>query len=219
MSLSVVAAGLTAVVVFIISYLLFPVNGLEVAGNRVVPDSEIRQAVPDRASLPLLNSRNLERRLKTNPWVEDASVLKNWESGIVTVEVEEHRAVLDGNVEGRRVVISQDGTRLPGVGGTSLEEVRLDEGRLKGVREAIRTLENGGVELKSIDRVGSGGVHATVEGPEGRGESRVVFADGVGEGQVRVLRGLINQRPGAAYFDLRSPQRVVVGSDRDATGA
>ena len=216
---SAVAACTTTVAVFIICYLFFPVTGLDVQGTRALPESEVRQTFPERASIPLLSSRNLERRLKSNPLVKDADVLKDWQSGIVTVKVEERQAVLDGSVGGRKIVVAQDGTKLPKTGEFSLEEVWLDESGLEEVLAGARALDEGGVSLRSIDRVDAGGVHATVEGP-GRGAGRqVVFADDIEEGQVQVLKGLINRRPEASYFDLRAPRRVVVGDASAESGA
>ncbi len=214
----IVAACITAVAVFVVCYVFFPVNGLDVRGTRAIPKSEVRQAVPERSSIPLLSSRNLERRLKANPLVKDVVVLKDWQSGIVAIEIEERRAVLDGDLGGREVVIAQDGTRLSGTGEYSLETVRLDKSQLQEVLTGVRALDKGGVALESIDRVDAGGVHATVGG-DGRGDKRrVVFAGDIGEGQVQVLKGLINRRPEASYFDLRAPRRVVVGDASDESG-
>ncbi len=71
--------------------------------------------------------------------------------------------------------------------------------------EFERVLESNGVRLDSIDEAGPGGIEATVEG------RRVVFSGDVSEGQARALKGIMSENPGAPIFDLRSPQRVVVG--------
>jgi ribosomal 50S subunit-associated protein YjgA (DUF615 family) len=101
--------------------------------------------------------------------------------------------------------LAADGTRLPGLGGADLERVELDEDLLGEVVEFARVLDSNGVRLDSIDEAGPGGIEATVEG------RRVVFSDDVGAGQARVLEGVMAEHPDAEIFDLRSPQRVVVG--------
>jgi hypothetical protein len=58
-----------------------------------------------------------------------------------------------------------------------------------------------------VDEIDAGGIAATVEG------QRVLFASAVGSGQVRALDGLFVEYPEALYFDLRSPERVVVGAE------
>jgi hypothetical protein len=203
-AISVVVALLTASAALIVSYLLFPVTGVEVKGARMFPESEAWEATPKYASLLLLNLDALERQINSNPWVKSVEMLKDWESGIVTVEVEERRAVLDGDVGGRRIVLSADGTELPGLGGAALERVGLDEVQLEEVLRIGEVLEENGVVLDSVDGIDAGGVEATVEG------RRVLFGSEVGDGQVQILKGLIEQYPEAPYFDLRSPERVVI---------
>jgi POTRA domain, FtsQ-type len=168
------------------------------------PESEARNAVPDHASLLTLNTPALERKIESNPWVKGAVVTRNWESGIVTVEVEERRAMLDAEVDGRRVILASDGTRLPGLGGEDLGRIALDEDRLGEIMEFAKTLEDSGVTLDSVDEVGAEGIEATVEG------RRVVFSGSVGEEQARALEDIMDEHPGARIFDLRSPRRVVV---------
>ncbi|HZC18865.1 MAG TPA: FtsQ-type POTRA domain-containing protein, partial [Rubrobacteraceae bacterium] len=114
-AISAAAAVFTALAAFIVSYLLFPVTGIEVRGARMFPASEAWEAVPNHVSLLSLNAEALERRIESNPWVKDAKVLKDWESGIVTVKVEERTAVIDGDLGGRRAVLAADGTELPGL--------------------------------------------------------------------------------------------------------
>ena len=198
-------AALTTVFVFVASYLTVPVTGVQVIGARMFPESEAWNAVPDRASLLTLNTRSLEKKVESNPWVKGAIVTKNWDSGIVTVEVEERRAVLDGEVDGRRVILAADGTRLPGPGGADLERVELGEDLLGEIVEFARVLGSSGVRLDSVDEAGPGGIEATVEG------RRVVFSGNVGAGQARALEEVMSEHPDAPIFDLRSPQRVVVG--------
>ena len=205
-AISAAVALLTAFAAIVVSYLLFPVTGIEVRGARMFPRSEAWEAVPNHASLLSLNAESIEWRVKSNPWVKDAKVLKDWESGIVTVEVEERKAVLDGDLDGRRVVLAMDGTELPGLGGADLKRVELDEVQLEDILKIGEVLEKNGVVLDSVDEVGAGGFEASVEG------RRVLFADSVGDGQARALVEFVAKYPEAAYFDLRSPNRVVVGT-------
>jgi hypothetical protein len=215
LAISAAAAALTTVVVFVVSYLALPVTGVQVVGARMFPESEAWNAVPERASLLTLNAASLQKKVESNPWVEGAKVTKNWESGIVTVEVEERRAVLDAEVNERRVILASDGTRLPEPGGADLERVELGEDLLGEVVEFARVLEGNDIRLDSVDEAGPGGIEATVEG------RRVVFSGEVGAGQARALEGVMSEHPDAPIFDLRSPQRVVVGgpSNGGADGA
>lgn len=203
--LSAAVAVLTAVVVYAGAYLLFPVTGLEVNGARMFPESEAWRALPDRASLLTLNADALERRIETNPWVQGAEVLKNWESGIVTVEVKERRAVLSGLLNGREVFYSADGAELPGLGGARLGRVELDAGRLDEILRIAGALREGGAGLESVDGAGAYGVTVIVDG------RRVLSSGDVGRDQARALEGIMEEHPEAPYFDLRSPGRVVVG--------
>ena len=204
-AISAAVAVLTTLSAFVISYLLYPVSGIEVRGARMFPESEAWEAVPNKASLLLLTPDILEKKIESNPWVKSARVIKDWESGIVTVEVEERKAVLDGNLGSRRVVLAADGTELPGLGGTSLKRVVLDEVQLEEILKASGMLEKNGAVFDSIDAVGAGGVEATVEG------HRVLFGGEVGDGQARALVDFVKSYPDAAYFDLRSPGRVIIG--------
>ncbi|CAA9450332.1 MAG: hypothetical protein AVDCRST_MAG78-3337 [uncultured Rubrobacteraceae bacterium] len=206
-AISGTVALLTALVALVVCYLLFPVTGVEVKGARMFPESEAWEAVPEHASLLLLNLDALERRIESNSWVKGAKVLKDRESGIVTVEVEERSAVLDGDLGGHRITLSADGTELPGLGGAVLERVVIDEVQLEEILRVGEVLEENGVALNSVDGVDAKGVEATVEG------RRVLFGGDVGYGQTRALEGLIENHPEAPYFDLRSPQRVVIGEE------
>jgi hypothetical protein len=208
--LSAAIAALTTATVFVISYLTAPVAGVQVIGARMFPELEAWNAIPNRASLLTINAATLQEKIESNPWVEGAVVTKNWDSGIVTVQVEERRAVLDAEVDGRRTILAADGTRLPGLGGADLERVELDEDLLGEVVEFARVLDSNGVRLDSIDEAGPGGIEATVEG------RRVVFSGDISDGQARVLEGVMAEHPGAEIFDLRSPQRVVVGGSPSA---
>lgn len=210
-ALSLAVAALTTVTIVLVAYLAAPIAGVRVEGARMFPESEAWEAVPEHASLLTFNTKMLEEKINTNPWVESVEVSKDWESGIVTVEVQERRAVLDGHVGGRRVILAADGTRLPGLGGESLERVELGEDQLEDVVRAGGILTENGLTLASVDGAGPGGIEATVEG------RRVIFSDGVGEDQARALRGVMARHPDAPLFDLRSPDRVVVGGD-EASG-
>ena len=205
-AISATVAVVTTLAAFAVCYLLFPVTGIEVHGARMFSQSEAWEAVPYYASLLSLNAEALERRVESNPWVKDAKVIKDWESGIVTVEVEERRAVLDGDLGGRRVVLAADGTELPGLGKASLKRVELDEAQLEEIMRISEVLEENGVTLDSVDGVGAGGFEATVE------SYPVLFTGEVGETQAQVLADLAEKHPESAYFDLRSPNRIVVGT-------
>jgi POTRA domain, FtsQ-type len=204
-SISAAVAVLTTVAILLVAYLVAPVAGLRVEGARMFPETEAWNAVPEHASLLTLNAEMLERRVESNPWVEGAEVSKNWESGIVTVQVEERRAVLDGEVNGRRVILTADGRELPGLGGADLRKVELDEDQLGEIVEFGRVLKGNGVTLDSVDEVGPGGIEVTVKG------RRVIFSGSVGDGQVRALQDVMRWHPEAPIFDLRSAERVVVG--------
>ena len=207
-------AALTTTTVVVLSYLTLPVTGVQVAGAHMFPESMASSAVPARASLLTLNTASLEKEIESNPWVKRAVVTRDWESGIVTVHVEERHAILDAEVDGRRVILAEDGTRLPGLGGASLRRVELDEDQLGEILEFARVLKRNGVGLDSVDEAGPGGIEASVEG------RRVVFSGSVAGGQARALEGVMSEHPEAWIFDLRSPERVVVGvpSNRGAGG-
>ena len=198
-------AVLTTLAILFVAYLVAPVTGIRVEGARMYPETEAWNAVPEHASLLTLNAKMLERRVESNPWVKGAEVSKNWESGIVTIQVKERRPVLDGEVDGRRVILTADGTELPGLGGAQLGKVELDEDQLGEIVEFGRVLERNGVRLDSVDEVGPGGIEATVEG------RRVIFSGRVGEDQVQALKDVMRWHPEAPIFDLRSDDRVVVG--------
>jgi hypothetical protein len=208
-ALSLAVAALTTVAVVLVASLATPIAGVRVEGARMFPESSAWRAVPEYSSLFTLNSERLRQRVESNPWVQSAEVSKNWESGIVTVQVQERRAVLDGYVDGRRVILAADGTRLPELGPGPeegrLERVELDEDQLEDVARAGGTLRESGLTLGPVYAVESGGIEASVEG------RRVVFSGGIGDGQARALRGVMARHPDAKHFDLRSPERVVVG--------
>jgi cell division septal protein FtsQ len=122
----VAVAAATTFTIVVVAYLSFPVTGIQVEGARMYPESDVWDTVPDHASLLTLDEESLEREVKSNSWVKGARVSKNWESGIVTVEVEERRPMLDAEVGARRVILSPDGEELPGLGGVGFGRVELD---------------------------------------------------------------------------------------------
>ena len=196
----------TTLTVVLVAYLSFPVTGIRVEGARMFPESEAWNAVPDHASLLTLNEEVLKHKVQSNPWVQGVKVYENWKSGIVTVEVEERRPVLDAEVEGRRIILSSDGKELPGLGGAGLESVKLDRDQVGEILEFARVLNRGGVTLDSVDGADAGGIEATVEGRS------VIFSGDVGQRQVHALKDIMPEHPDARVFDLRSPERVVVGA-------
>jgi hypothetical protein len=173
------------------------------------PESEVGEAIPNRASMLTLNTEVLERNLESHPWVQGIEVNENWNSGIVTVQVEERRPVLDAEVDGRRFVLSADGKELPGPGGAGLQRVKLDRDQVGEILVFARELHRSGLTLESVDGAGAGGIEATVEG------RRVIFSGTVGERRATALKEIMPDHPDARVFDLRSPERVVVGAPRE----
>lgn len=215
-SISFAALSLSALA--IVLYLLFPVQQVRVEGNRMLPDSEITRNIPERTSLPLIRAGSLEANVDSNVWVKGVSVNKDWDSGMVSVQVEERSATLNASLEGGdRVVLAGDGARLPGLGGASLSELKVDEARLEEIRAGQQSLEESGVEVESVDSVGARGVEVSVRRPGGP-PARALFSGEIGAGQARVLEGLLKERPDARYFDLRAPERVVVGKSDPGGG-
>lgn len=209
---SVVVAVVTTLLVLIVAYLSFPVTGIRVEGANMYPESDAWNAVSKHASLLTLNEERLERKVEANPWVEGAEVTENSESGIVTVQVEERRPVLDAEVDGERKVLALDGTELPGLGGAGLRRVELDEDQVVDVLRFGRVLRENGLEMGGVEEADAAGYEATVEG------RRVVFSGGVSAEQVRALRGVMERHPGTSVLDLRSPDRVVVSAGGGAEG-
>lgn len=208
-SISLAVAMLTAIAIYIVSYLIYPVSGINVEGARMLPKTEVWQAVPDRASLVTLNVTLLEKRIESNPWVESANASRNWSSGIVTVEVEERRPFVSGELDGRKVVYAADGTQIPSLGGIGLKSMPLDRRRLEEILKAGKTLEDNGVAVDSIAGAGASGIEAMVEG------RKVLFTGDVDAGQAQALPELMSRHPEVRSFDLRSPERIVV-EDRPA---
>jgi cell division septal protein FtsQ len=196
----------TTLTVVLVAYLSFPVTGIRVEGASMYPESEAWNAIPDHASLLTLNEEVLKRKVQSNPWVQGVKVNENWKSGIVTVQVEERRPVLDAEVEGRRIILSSDGKELPGLGGAGLERVELDRDQVGEILEFARVLNRSGVTLESVDGADALGIEATVEGRP------VIFSGDVDERQARALKDIMPEHPDAQVFDLRSPERVVVGA-------
>lgn len=196
----------TTLTVVLVTYFSFPVTGIRVEGALMYPESEAWNAVPDHASLLTLNKEELKRKVQSNPWVQGVKVYENWKSGIVTVQVEERHAVLDAEVEGRRIILSNDGRELPGLGGAGLDRVELDRDQVGEILEFARVLNTSGVRLDSVEGAGAGGIEATVDG------RTVIFSGDVDERQARALKDIMPRHPDAQLFDLRSPERVVVGA-------
>ena len=197
-------AAATTLTVVLITYLSFPVAGVRVEGARMYPESQAADAISNHASLLTLNEEILKRKVESNPWVQSAEVNKNWKSGIVTVQVEERRPVLDAEVNGREIVVSADGRVLPGLGGAGLKRLELDRDQVGEILVFARTLHENGLRLDSLDGANAGGIEATVEG------RRVICSGEVGDRRARALKHIMPAHPDAGVFDLRSPERVVV---------
>jgi len=202
----VAVAAATTVTVLLITYLNFPVTGVRVEGARLYDASHAINALPEHASLLTLNTSKLEDRIEADPWVEGARVTGNWKSGIVTVQVKERRPVLYAEVDGRETILSSDGRELPGLGGAGLERMEVDRDQVGEILEFAKVLKRSGVMLDSVDGADAGGIEATVEGRP------VIFSEDVGERQARALKDIMPEHPDARVFDLRSPERVVVGT-------
>lgn len=202
----------TTLLVLIGAYLSSPVTGIQVEGADMYPESDAWNAVSKHASLLTLNVERLERKVKANPWVEGAEVTKNYESGIVTVQVEERRPVLDAEVDGERKVLALDGAELPGLGGADLSRLELDEDQVVDVLRFGRVLGENDLEMGSLEGAGAAGFEAAVEG------RRVFFSGEVSAEQARALGEVMERHPGASVLDLRSPDRVVVDADNGAEG-
>ena len=202
----------TTLTVLVITYLNFPVKGVKVEGASMYPESEVVEAIPDNASLLTLNKEMLEDRVESNPWVQGAEVNENWNSGIVTVQVQERRPILYAEVDGREIILSADGEELPGLGGAGLTRMELDRDQVGEILDFANTLHENGVRLDTIDEVDAGGIRATVAGRP------VVFSRDVTDGQAEALKNVMPQHPDAQAFDLRSPDRVVVGAQGKAQG-
>ena len=214
--ISLLVALVTTAAVVVVAYLSFPVTGIRVEGATMYPESDAWDAVSEHASLLTLNDEKLERHVESNPWVEGAEVLEDSESGIVTVKVEERRPVLDAEVEGERRTLALDGGELPGLGGTGLNRVELDEDQVGDVLRVGRVLREGGLRMESVDAAGPGGIAATVEG------RTIVFAGEVSGLQVQALDEVMGRWREGVVFDLRSPGRVVATMDAevgDGTGS
>ena len=211
-SVTIALIALATIAVYIAAYFLLPIKDVQVKGNRMLPKKEVAQDIPDHTSLLTLNSQALKRNLKSNSWVKGVGVTKDWQSGIVTVEVKERHAVLSAEVGKKRIILAQDGTELPGFGGANLKTLKLDRSRLEEIVRAGKVLQRNGIELQSVDASGPGGVRASIRG------HRVVFSGDIGRDQVQALVGIMKKNPKAGVFDLRSPERVVVGPPDGASG-
>ena len=196
----------TTFIVLLVAYLSFPVKGVRVEGARMYPESEAVNAIPNNASLLTLNKKLLEEKVESHPWVEGAGMNENWNSGIVTVEVQERRPILYAEVDGREIILSADGRELPGLGGAGLTRMELDRDQVGEILDFANALHKNGVGIDSIDGVDAGGIRATVAGRP------VVFSRDVSDGQAEALKKIMPQHPDARNFDLRSPDRVVVGA-------
>jgi hypothetical protein len=208
-SIAFLTIGVSGVLIAL--YLLFPLNDIRVEGNEMLLDSALLEDIPERTNLLMIRASDLERGLNSNPWVEGVDVNKDWDSGTVVVKVKERAAALNARLTGgERVVLAEDGTRLPGLGRASLSEIEVGRVRLKEIQEGQRSLERNGVAVESVESVGGEGVELSVKGSEGSG-SKVMFSGGIGGGQARMLDELLSERSEARYFDLRTAGRVVVG--------
>jgi hypothetical protein len=84
--------------------------------------------------------------------------------------------------------------------------MELDRDQVGEILDFANTLHRNEVRLDSIDGVDAGGIRATVTGRP------VIFSGDVTDGQAEALKNIMPQHPDARIFDLRSPDRIVVGA-------
>jgi len=91
----------------------FRVTSIALAGNLHVSREEVLAAagVTGKTSLPFLDVVEARERLKTNPWIADATVLKLY-PGELQIGIKEREAFALWQKDGRLKVIASDGTVL-----------------------------------------------------------------------------------------------------------
>jgi cell division protein FtsQ len=91
----------------------FRITGIALGGNRQVTREEVlaTAGVTGRASLLFLDVLSARDKLKTNPWISDATVLKLY-PGALQISVKERGAFALWQKDGRVAVIASDGTVL-----------------------------------------------------------------------------------------------------------
>src|SRR6266481_3461811 len=105
--------GVAATAVIIVASLAFRVVSIALAGNHHVSREEVLAAagVTGTTSLLFLDVDQTRERLKTNPWIADATVLKLY-PGELQIGVKEREAFALWQKDGRVSVIADDGTVL-----------------------------------------------------------------------------------------------------------
>jgi cell division protein FtsQ len=132
----------------------FRIAAIALAGQKQVSREEIlaTAGVTGRTSLLFLDAASARQRLKTNPWIADATVLKLYPDRL-QVEVTERQAFALWQKDGRVSVIADDGTVLepfvarrftglplvvgPGAEGRAKEFLALVD-RYPEIRDAVR---------------------------------------------------------------------------------
>jgi cell division protein FtsQ len=91
----------------------FRIVSVALAGNRHVSREEVlaTAGITGRTSLLFLDVEAVREKLKTNPWISDASVLKLY-PGELQIGIKEREAFALWQKDGRVVVIADDGTVL-----------------------------------------------------------------------------------------------------------
>jgi cell division protein FtsQ len=91
----------------------FRITSIALAGNLHVSREEVLAAagVTGKTSLPFLDVVEARERLKTNPWIADATVLKLY-PGELQIGIKEREAFALWQKDGRVSVIADDGTVL-----------------------------------------------------------------------------------------------------------
>jgi cell division protein FtsQ len=133
----------------------FRIAAIALAGQKQVSREEVlaTAGVTGRTSLLFLNAETARQRLKTNPWIADAAVLKLYPDRL-QVQVTERQAFALWQKDGRVAVIADDGTVLEpyvarrftalplvvGVGAESrAKEFLALMGRYPEIRDAVRS--------------------------------------------------------------------------------
>ncbi|MGI8650226.1 MAG: cell division protein FtsQ/DivIB [Rubrobacter sp.] len=215
---SVAAGVVAAATIFVGAYVAFPLESVSVEGTEMLPKSKVEQLVSSRTSLLTLNAASLKEEIEASPWVEDATISRDWQKREVIVDVDERVAVLRASVDGKTEILASDGASLPGDGDMDLPVVELESWQTSEVLAVARAIEDGGAGLESVDSVGVEGISATVAG------RKILLSDSVKTEQIEALGDVFRENPEAAVFDLRSPGRIIVsasgGTDRaDSTGS
>jgi len=82
----------------------------------------------------------------------------------------------------------------------------LDRDQVGEILDFASTLHDNGMTVDTVDGAGAYGIRATVQ------DRTVIFSRDVDYRQAEALKSIMAEHPEARLFDLRSPDRVVVGA-------